>query len=232
MNRYLILVFFAWMSLAASAQTDRDYIRSGNKFYRTKVYDKAEVDYRKALEKNGNNPQAHYNLGTSLLQQHKDSAAVEELQKAARIETNPRRAAMIYHNIGVVCQENKMFAEAIDAYKQSLRCNPYDDQARYNLELCKRQKKDQKSNQNQNGKDNKQDQQKKDEQKKDEQQQQQKQDENKQQEKPQPQEQKEKMSKENAERLLNAAMQQEKATQERMNKMKQQPQSRKYEKNW
>ena len=41
-----------------------------------------------------------------------------------------------------------------------------------------------------------------------------------------------KMSKDNAEQLLNAAMQQEKNTQQRMNKAMQQPGSRKLQKNW
>jgi Ca-activated chloride channel family protein len=40
------------------------------------------------------------------------------------------------------------------------------------------------------------------------------------------------MSKENAEQLLNAAMQQEKETQERMKKAQQQPQRRNIQKNW
>mgnify|MGYP006988875399 FL=1 len=40
------------------------------------------------------------------------------------------------------------------------------------------------------------------------------------------------MSKENAEQLLNAAMQEEKQTQERMKKAQQQPQKRRLEKNW
>jgi Ca-activated chloride channel family protein len=40
------------------------------------------------------------------------------------------------------------------------------------------------------------------------------------------------MSKENAEQLLNAAMQREKETQKRMKEAQQQPQRRRIEKNW
>ena len=40
------------------------------------------------------------------------------------------------------------------------------------------------------------------------------------------------MSKENAEQLLNAAMQEEKNTQQRMQKAKQQPRSKNLQKNW
>ena len=104
-----------------------------------------------------------------------------------------------------------------------MRLDPKNDMTRYNLELCKRQKKQQdkqqqnkkQSQKEKNDGENKQDTK---DQKKDEQQ---KQNQNK-----------DKMSKDNAEQLLNAAIQQEKSTQERMKKAMQQPRSRKLEKNW
>ena len=209
------------------AQSDRQLVRQGNKLYRSGDFANAEVSYRKALEKNDRNPQARYNLGNSLLAQNKDSAAVAEFEKAAKAEPNELRKSMAYHNMGVICQRHQMFGEAIEAYKQSLRLNPKDDQTRYNLELCKRQQKQQQNNQqNQQNQDNK-DKNKQDQQK----QQQQKPDEQKQQEQ-QKKQQEPKMSKDNAEQLLNAAMQQEKQTQERMKKAQQKPQKRNIEKNW
>ena len=218
-------VILLLMAVGAQAQTDRQLIRQGNKQFRLGNAAEAEVSYRKAVEKNQRNPQANYNLGNALMQQRKDSLATAQLEKAAKLETNPLRRALAYHNIGVICQQHQMFSEAIEAYKEALRNNPTDDETRYNLELCKRQQKQQEQNQNQDNKDkkdnkDKQDQ-KKDEQKKDEQ----KQNQEKQQDNQQ-------MSKENAEQLLNAAMQEEKNTQERMKKAMQQPQKRSLEKNW
>ena len=219
-------VILLLVAMSVSAQTDRQYIRQGNKQYRASDFPNAEVSYRKALEKNDRNPQALYNLGNALLFQNKDSAAVAEYEKAAKAETNELRKSKAYHNMGVVCQRHQMFGEAIEAYKQSLRLNPHDDETRYNLELCKRlQKQQQQNQQNQQNKDNK-DKQKQDQQK----QEQQKQQQDKQKQEQQKQE--PKMSKENAEQLLNAAMQQEKQTQERMKKAQQRPQRRSIEKNW
>ena len=212
------------MVVSVSAQSDRQYVRQGNKQFQAGDYANAEVSYRKALEKNDRNPQALYNLGNALLAQNKDSAAVAEFEKSTKVETNELRKSMAFHNMGVVCQRHKMFGEAIEAYKQSLRLNPHDDETRYNLELCKRQQKQQQ--QNQQNKDNKKDDKKdKDQQKQD--QQKQNQDQQKQEQKQEP-----KMSKENAEQLLNAAMQQEKETQERMKKAQQQPERRNILKNW
>ena len=211
--------------MGASAQTDRQYIRQGNKQFNAGDYPNAEVSYRKAVEKNPKNPQAVYNLGNALLAQKKDSVAIEQFQNAANLETNPLRKYQSFHNIGVICQSHKMYGEAIEAYKNALRLNPADDETRYNLVLCQHQK--QKQDQN------KQNQQNKNNQNKDDKKDQQKQDQNKDQDKKdKQQEQKPQMSKDNAEQLLNAAMQQEKQTQDRLKKAQQQPQRRNILKNW
>ena len=211
------------MAGTAAAQSDRQYVHKGNKQFRAGNYADAEVLYRKAIEKNPRNPQAVYNLGVALMKQQKDSAAVQQFMDAGKIETNPLRRALSYHNAGVICQGKKMYGEAIDVYKEALRNNPADDETRYNLELCKRQQKQQQQNQQQQQQQQKQDkQEQKQEEKKDEQKQQQQ--EQKQQE--------QQMSRENAEQMLNAAMQEEKQTQQRMKKAQQQPNRRKLEKNW
>lgn len=216
------------MALCATnvyAQSDRQFIRSGNKLYRSQNYAKAEAEYRKAIAKNGQNPQALYNLGCSLMMQQKDSAAIVQYENAGKLESSKSRKAKIYHNIGVICQNHQMYGEAIEAYKESLRNNPDDNETRYNLALCKRQQKNQKQNGGEQKK--KDDQNGKDKQKKDDQQQ--KQQDQQQQQKNKP---KDRMSKENAEQLLNAATQQEKATQQRMKKAMRQSGKKKLKKNW
>jgi len=225
-KRKAAIVLLLMIAVGVQAQSDRQLIRQGNKTFRKGDYADAEVAYRKAVEKNQRNPQANYNLGNALMAQRKDSSAVSQLEQAAKLETVPSRKAQAYHNIGVICQNKKMFGEAIEAYKEALRNNPTDNETRYNLELCKRQQKDQQQQQQQNQQQNQQ-QDKKDQQ---QQQQQQKQEQDKQEQKQQ-QEQQPKMSRENAEQMLNAAIQEEKQTQERMKKM-QQPQRRKLDKNW
>ena len=221
----LLLCLMAFSS--ASAQSDRRFVRQGNKQFRAGNYADSEVSYRKALERNARNAEAAYNLGNAMVGQRKDSAAASQFATAARLAVNPLRRAQAYHNMGVIYQKNQKFGEAIEAYKEALRNNPADDQTRYNLELCKKQQKQQQQNQ-QNQQNQQQNQDKKDQQKQDKQDQQ-KQDKKDQQQK-QNEEQKQQMSRENAEQLLNAAMEEEKNTQERMKKAQQQPQRRKLEK--
>lgn len=198
-----------------SAQSDRAHIRKGNRYFRSGTVEAAEVEYSKALTKKENNPQALYNLACAYMQQNKDSLATTYFEKAANLETSKYRKSMAYHNIGVICQRHQMYSEAINSYKQSLRLNPGDDETRYNLVLCKRQSKNQPQQ-------DKQKQQKKEQQKK----------EQKEQQKKEQQQPKEQMSKDNAEQLLQAAMQEEKNTQQKLQKAKSQPQRKNIEKNW
>lgn len=224
MTRYFMLTLLLGVVLGGGAQTDRQFVRDGNKMFNSQQYDKAEIQYRKAVSKNPSNSQAVYNLGCALMMQNKDSAAIVQYQKAAKLENNKLRLASVYHNIGVICQNHKMYGDAIKAYEQALRNNPKDNETRYNLALCKRmqkndkkndkkeQKKRNEKNQQQNNKDRNNDKDK---------------GENKQQ---QP---KEQMSKENAEQLINAAIQNEKTTQQRMKKAMQKQSSRRGSgKNW
>lgn len=214
----------------ATAQTDRQHIRDGNRLYRQQKFDKAEVEYRKAVEKNKENPQAYYNLGCALMQQQKDSLAVTNLETAGKLETSKIRKAKVYHNIGVICQSHQLFSEAIEAYKESLRNNPTDNETRYNLALCQKQLKNQKNDKNQKNNNDNKDKDKKNNEKnnQDKQKQNDKNKDNKQQQKQQD----DQMSKENAEQLLQAALQEEKNTQQKMKKQQAMPQKRRLQKNW
>ncbi|MGN0216785.1 MAG: tetratricopeptide repeat protein [Prevotella sp.] len=229
MRRLLILLVSFVVALGANAQSDRQHIRNGNRLYYEQKFEQAEVEYRKALGKNSANPQAHYNLGCALMAQQKDSAAIKQYETAGKLEKTPKRRAMVYHNIGVVCQQHQLYQQAIAAYEESLRNNPNDNETRYNLALCKRLlKNNPQNNQKKNNKDkdkkNNKDKNNKDQNNKDQNQ--------KNQDKQNQDKQQEQMSKDNAEQLLNAAMQQEQATQQRLKNAMRQPQRRKLQKNW
>ncbi len=218
----LLMLLLAFQS--ATAQTDRKLIRQGNRQFRNQHYEEAEATYRKASAANAQNPEAQYNLGCALMAQQKDSMAMKCFQNSAQLHTDKQRKAQAYHNMGVILQQKKQFGEAAEAYKAALRNNPKDNETRYNLALCLKQMKNQpKQNQNQKKDENKDKNKDKEKEK----------NENKnQKDQKQPEEKPEQMSKENAEQLLNAAMQQEKATQQRMKKAQQQPSRKRHLQNW
>ena len=231
----------------ADAQTDRNLIRQGNRAFKSQKWAAAETQYRKAIYKNQKNPQAIYNLGCALLMQQKDSLAMVQFGNAAQLESNIFRRSKSYHNMGVVMQNHREYAQAIEYYKMALRCNPQDNETRYNLALCKKLLKNNQQNQNnknnkdknkndknkdkKNDKNKNKDGQNKNDQNKDKQ--------NKNQDKNQDKnnsdknkQNQEKMSRDNAEQLLNAAIQQEKATKRKMQKAMSQPRRMVYDKNW
>ena len=221
----LLLLLAATSALAQKAE--RDYIRKGNRAYKDSVYVDAEVNYRKALEANPKSTVSMFNLGNTLLQQNKVQEAMEQYAGAARVEKDKMNLAQIYHNMGVIFHAQKDYAKAVEAYKESLRNNPKDNETRYNLALAQKMLKDQQQNQ-QNQNQNQQDQQKN----KDQQQNQQDQKQDQQQQQPQQQENKEdQMSKENAEQLLNSVMQDEREVQDKVKKQ-QVIQGSKLEKDW
>ena len=235
---YIILLLLTALSVSSYADNRqaRKLIRKGNALYRADKRQEAQVDYLKAYRADSTDARVQYNLATSmfpqdykLVQKERCDTMAMMFERAAQAETNPLRKAKAYHNEGVAYQGVKDFGKAIEAYKNALRCNPNDDESRYNLVLCQRQLKNQGggNNNQQQDKQDKQDQQDKQQQ----QQQQEKQDKQKKQDQQQ-QQQEPPMSKENAEQLLNAAMQREKETQKRMKEAQQQPQRRRIEKNW
>lgn len=227
MRRLLSILCSFIFVLGVQAQTDRGHIRLGNRLFHQQKFEQAEVEYRKAVGKNSANPQAHYNLGCALFAQKKDSAAVKQYEIAGRLEKTSRRKAMVFHNLGVVCQQHQLYQQAITAYEESLRNNPNDNETRYNLALCKKLLKNQpRQNQNKNKQDKNKQNNKKNNRQTQNNKNQDKQNPNNQ---PQP---KEQMSKDNAEQLLNAAMQEEQATQQRLKDAMRQPQRRKLQKNW
>lgn len=231
--KYILCLLLLGVTCAANAQqTDRDYTRKGNKAFHEKAYAKAEVQYRKALEKNPSSTEANFNLGNALLFQKKAQAAMKQYQAAAKTTRTKAKLARVYHNAGVIFESAKQYAEAINAYRLSLRNNPHDDETRYNLALCqkllKNQPKNDKNNKNKNK--NKQNKKKDKDKDKDKNQQNKNQNQNKDKNQQKNQSQKDKMSKENAEQLLNAAMQDEKNVQQKMRKV--QSGSNKLEKNW
>ena len=225
----LLLVASA-VQVFAQQKTDRDYLRSGNKLYNDSLFIKAEVDYRKALEINPKSTDAMFNLANALLMQQKAKEAMEQYESVSKIEKDKNKLAQIYHNMGVMLQSAKQLPQCIEAYKESLRNNPKDDETRYNLALAQKQLKDQQQNQ-QNQDQQQQQQQKQEEEKQDQNKDQQEQDQKDQQQNQQQQQNKNEMSKENAQQLLNAVMQDEKNVQDKVKKQIQ-IQGKKLEKDW
>ncbi len=209
--------------ITAHGQNDRKVNRDGIRAYEDGEYAEAEVQFRKAESINQESYEADFNTGAALYEQKKYEETVKQYQALLDQTDDKEKSAMIWHNIGNSLLEARQYAPSIEAYKNSLRKNPSDEDTRYNLAYAKQKLKEQ-QNQEQN----------QDQQEKDQNQDQQDQDQDQEQQN-QDQEQQtvpREISKEDAERMLNAIQQQEKDVKEKVDKKKAAAAKVKTEKDW
>jgi len=257
---YFILTVIVLASTVSAQKAERSNIRTGNKLYNkgaalyrkdsiaTQIADadtlkameflnKAEIDYRKAIEVNPRSTEGIYNLANTLYRQGKLPEAAEQYQFIAgqgqrMLDDDPDNAvrlAQVFHNMGNVTMKAQDYQKSVEAYKQSLRLNPSDNETRYNLALAQKLLQQQQQQQQ----DQQQDQDKKDEKQEEQKQDQQDQKQDQQQKTQEQQQQNEQMSRDNAQQMLDALLQDEKDTQEKVKKIQmQQQQTRKTDKQW
>ncbi|MBO5619726.1 MAG: tetratricopeptide repeat protein [Paludibacteraceae bacterium] len=225
-----ILCILGIVPLSVSAQREASDVRRGNRQYRSQEYEKAEINYRRAIDTNRDSYEAHYNLGDALFKQDKYEEAQNEFTAAAKMldpKKDKERTAKVMHNIGNCAFAQQQYQQAVAAYQASLRANPKDDDTRYNMVKAMEMLQQQQQQHQQQQKQDQQQQQNQEQQ----QQQEQNQDQQEQQQEQQQQEQNEdRMDKETAEQILQALEQDEQDTQEKM--QRQQGKKRRVEKEW
>lgn len=238
--RYCIFVALLFVSLSSLGQA-RKLIRKGNKEFDKGNYSQAELSFRQAQAVDTASGDITYNIGNSLYMQKKYDKALGGYQKSLQQTKDPARLATNLHNAGNALFKLNKYQESVEAYKKALRLNPSDNQTRYNLALAQQKLKDQQKNNNQNNKNNKDqnkdknkqnkndNKDKKNDQKKDNKDNKQNQNQN---QKQQQQQQQPKISKQDAQRMLDALQTGENKAQERVKAQKMKAQTRKPEKNW
>ena len=230
----LLLLCGLFPFMGMSQKVVRNLNSEGNKLFKNGEYSKAEIEYRKGLELNKESTMLNYNLANTLYRTERMEEAVNLYnQMLANPSLSKESRAAGAHNLGNVHMKAKKYQEAIEAYKESLRNNPADEETRYNLALAQKLLQQEK-NQGGGGQ-NDQNKDQKDEQKDDKQQQDQQNKDNDKQDKTQekPQDKEEKMSKDNAQKILDAFLKDEKNTQKKIEKAKQeQSGNNSNQKNW
>lgn len=240
----MILAIISFATVA-NAQKERKFIRNGYSDYKDGKFVESEVANKRALELAPDSYEANYNLANSLFKQEKIDDALNCYSELAKDEKDKTKLSQLYHNIGDCHYAKKEYDKSVEAFKKSLKYNSSDDQTRYNLIAAQKMLNNQNNqDQNQDKNNQNQDQQKQDQKDKNEDQnknQQDKDQQNKdnqdkqnqnQDQQQQPQNQQPKMSKEDAERLLNAIQQDENKLQENRKKEEAVGGARVTDKNW
>ena len=225
-----MVILFAIGSQESYSQSLRGLVNDGVENYNEGNFSDAEVNFKKGVEKSPESFEAKFNLGDAYFKQERFDDAMKSYNSAMAFAKDDLEKARVHYNIGNSLLKAQKIKESIEEYKKSLKLNPGDQEAKYNLsyalELLKnkddqqQQKNDKDQNKDKNqdqNKDQNQDQDKKDQQKD----QQNKQDQQKQdQQDKKQQQQQQKISKEEAERILEALKDNEKDLQKELRKIK------------
>jgi Na+/phosphate symporter len=239
---YILMIFALCAGSVMAQKAERKNVREGNKQYGKDNYTESEVAYRKSIEVNPRSVEGIYNLGNALYKQEKYPEATEQYQLMAGqgerlIDEDPdniERLAHVFHNLGNIGMKGQQYEQSIEAYKQSLRLNPSDDDTRYNLALAQKLLNDQQEQQqDQDNQDQNEDQEQEQKEQEQDQNQDQQQDQKQDQKEQEQQQQNEQISRENAQQMLDAFLQDERETQEKVRQAQMlQQESRKREKQW
>lgn len=219
----IIVTGLCLLTLAPSllGQEEREYIRKGNRLYKKGEFAGSEGMYRRAEEQSSSGNDAIFNLGDALYRQNRYSEASAEFSRAAKAgETDSLKRADGLYNLGNSLLKEQKFEESINAYMSSLKLNPANIQAKYNLAYAQDQLKKQQEQEQQQ--DQKKDQEKGDnkDQQQDKQDQEQKEDQKEQPQDEQNQQQQPDISREDAKRLLDALAAKEKEAQDKVQRDK------------
>jgi Ca-activated chloride channel family protein len=123
-------VFIIFCFAPLSAQETEQVIKAGNEHYKKGDYPKAETEYRKA----STDARAKFNHASSLYKQDKITEAAAGFDEIISTENKTGLRSSSYYNKGVILSGQKKTEESIEAYKNTLRLNPDDKQARENLQ--------------------------------------------------------------------------------------------------
>ncbi len=213
LSRFFVLAFFCglvalYSSTACEAWPWSNEQRKAERHFRKDNFEQALRHYENARLKEPDNPALDYNVGNVFHMDNRFQEAVGEYAKAVAA-SEPVLKEMTQYNMGNTFYRMGDMNSAADSYIKALLENPEDYDAKHNLEMALRMMEQQQ-----------QEQQQQDEQEKKEEEKEEEKGEDKGEEKEQPQPREGELSKEQAERILEALNEQEKKERKELKKSK------------
>lgn len=149
----LSLLLLSFWTSDLLAQNPAKLLRDGNKAYHKEDFETAEKKYLEANEKSEDTFKSGFNLGTALYKQEKYEEAAKQFESMSKITDDKEMKAKAYHNLGNSLFKQEMLNESIEAYKNALRNNPKDADTRRNLAKALQMLQEQEEQEQQDGDD-------------------------------------------------------------------------------
>ena len=140
-NILLVLTILSGNCLKAQVWTDS--LRKAQTFHKEQKYSEALDLYKRAKVNSANDKYLKGEIAQSAYKSEDFESAYASLQTALKHESNPIELSRLHYNQGNVCFKQGNYKEAIENYKLSLRKNPENEDAKYNLSQALRKKKNQ-----------------------------------------------------------------------------------------
>ncbi len=131
----LITALLAVLMLSACSPEGPASIQEGNEAFEADQYEQAQEAYDRALEAMPESPEVTYNSANTLYKQEQFGEAKYKLDVSAET-AEPSLSQYAAFNAGNSLYMSEEYEAAVEAYKQALRLDPTDQEAKHNLELA------------------------------------------------------------------------------------------------
>lgn len=233
MKKLILVILGLALGLAAFAQADKSEVRRGNREFSRGHFSQADIHYRKALLADSLSVPAAYNLANTLYRENnlEEAGRVMEGLQPRVLETD--WAAYWWFNTGDIALGAKDYAKAAQAFKEVLKLEPDNMEAKENYIYARMMQKNQEQNQQQDQQNQDQDQQQDQQDQNQDQDQNQNDDQEDQQDQDNQQGQQPQMTPQQMQQILRAIQAKEQETQDKVNKEKAEAmRSRQSDRNW
>jgi tetratricopeptide (TPR) repeat protein len=138
-----ILTYFTLLIVLTAAGLDD--ARKANEAYESGNYEEAEQLYLDAIEQYPDNARLYFNLGNAQAKQGKVEEAIQSFMEFRNLAESTEDKSLAEYNIGTMLAEGKKWKPATAHFKNALKLNPSDLDAKHNYEraLAELQKEDQ-----------------------------------------------------------------------------------------
>ena len=153
-----LLTLFICGEVSAQQMKERGLVRKGNRQFKREQFEKSVDSYQRALQHDSTSFEAKYDLASALYRTERYEKAEKTLLGIVNDTTRTElERGEVAYNLGNTQFAQQKYKEALSSYRQAMRCNPNDEDAKFNYAFTKRLIQQQEQQQQQQNQDQNQD---------------------------------------------------------------------------